>query len=261
MTGLVHGDRQHLEQGEREQPKDDRAVDRHEGVPSHADLSDPRCKAREADQADEDGPDRRERETATPAIDGLHGSVGIVPAGDVPDDQALQQECRARQRITLRAPPREALVDLRDLLSEEPVRAERGCEASETIQREHTRRLERLDDDVLDRSLAVHEVDQGDVRRLEAQVAAGAAIPVRILDDGVRAAVTAAQVGALHAGDEAGDEGRVLDALAKSLPDPVHDQALVRTTSNAGTGRVIPLSSRSPMGVVSTRSSIAAFSL
>ena len=116
-----------------------------------------------------------------------------------------------------------------------------------------------LDEDVLDRALPVHELEECNVGGLEAEVEPRAVIAARVLQYDVWRAVAPAEVGALDVRDRAGDERGVLDARADRLVDAVH-QAFARATANAGTGREKPFSSSSPMGPVSMRSSTAALS-
>jgi hypothetical protein len=254
----MHRDREDLQDDEREDPEDVRPVDRHERVSARADLAKPRDDPGEADDSDDGRADRREREPSAGAIERRDRGLRVVPARDVPDDEPLQPERDASQRVALRALTREALVRARRLLAEEAVRRERRREPREPIEHEGTAAMERLDDDVLHGALTVHEVEQRDVLGLEAEVSARAVLTVRVLDDRVSAAVAAPQVRALDVGNEARHERRVVEAGAQRLPDAVHYFA--RTTANAGTGRLMPFRSSSPTGCVSMRSSIAALS-
>src|SRR5262249_38387321 len=157
----------------------------------------------------------------------------------------------ADQWFAERAARREPLIQARALLAEEAIRGERGGETSEPVEREAAAGLEGRDDDVLHRARAVHELEQRHVLGLEAQIRPGAAIAARVLDDRVRRAVAVPQVGALEVRDRVRDERCVVETLAQRLPDAVHHFA--RRTANAGTGRLMPLSSSSPTGCVSKR--------
>ena len=105
-------------------------------MPSRADLQEPRRDACHTQQPDERRTDRRERETTAPAIETPHRGIRVGPAGDVPHDEAAEQQGHARDRIAERSLQREPFVETRPLLAEEPIRTKRRREAPEAIERE-----------------------------------------------------------------------------------------------------------------------------
>src|SRR2546428_9333733 len=75
-----------------------------------------------------------------------------------------------------------------------------------------------LDEDVLDRALAVHELEQRDVLGLEPHVQPGAAIATLVLQRGVRRSVAAVQVSALRGRARTRRRPRVPRAFPGRLP-------------------------------------------
>src|SRR5207247_9626055 len=70
----------------------------------------------------------RESQPSDEPVDAVDGAVGIRPAGDIPDDQAAQQERQTREGIASGADRTELPVDGRRFLPEEPVHTERASE-------------------------------------------------------------------------------------------------------------------------------------
>ena len=170
----------------------------------------------EADGAEDDRDERaepREEDPAEEAIDDVDRPLRVRPARDVPDDHPLKPELEPDERVAPRAAREERRVDGRRLLAEEAVRPEGRGEARETVERERAGPAEVVDEDVLDRALAVHEREELDVRGLEAEVGARALVAVRILEDGVRRPVAGAEIGALVAGDRTRHERGVVQPV------------------------------------------------
>ena len=78
------------------------------------------------------------------------------------------------------------------------------------------------DQDVPRRALAIHQVDETQIFRLEAHVKARAALPAGILEHVVRAAVAAVEGGALDVRDKVRHERRVIEPLPQHRPDAFH---------------------------------------
>src|SRR5207247_2711815 len=129
--------------------------------------------------------DPRERQPADEPVNAVDGAVGIRPAGDIPDDQAAQQERQTREGIASGADRTELLVKRRRLLPEEAVHAQRASEPGKPLERECAGALEVLDEDLLHGAAAVHELVQGHVGGLEPRITAPAPGPVWGLQHGV----------------------------------------------------------------------------
>src|SRR5205814_3422956 len=117
------------------------------------------------------------------------------------------------------------LVQDRRLVAEEAVRPKCRGEPREAVDRERAGALEVRHQDVLDRSLSVHELVQMDISGIEPEVATRAVVAMRILQHRVRRSVATAEVGPLDVDARRGNERRVIEPVAQDLPD-VHPRSL-----------------------------------
>src|SRR5207245_4567979 len=109
---------------------------RHERVPPDRGLADPERDPGRAEERHDHRAGPRECEPPTPAIEEADDPLRVPPLRDVPHEEPAQLQREPDQWIAPRADREEPLVDGRPLLAEEAVRAERGGEPCEAVQRE-----------------------------------------------------------------------------------------------------------------------------
>src|SRR5688500_14357342 len=99
MSRLVHGDRDDLQQGERQDAENVAALHGRKPVTPGAELADPYDDPGEREHHEQGPTYARERKSSAESIHDIDDSLGVTPPRDVPHDQLAEQHRETGQWI------------------------------------------------------------------------------------------------------------------------------------------------------------------